>query len=495
MIAIVESRADSASEHICQHLRECADWTELIDDDRPDEDGGGTYHRTDSFELRSFDELHIDLERPAEAFDGDPDLLVFASRHAGDTGALLTGHFTGNFGPAEFGGDDHALAETAPNALARLLEAFETHAPKNYDVGMECTHHGPTDVGCPSLFAELGSDEPQWNDPEGARAVAQAILELGAVERSAAAGGTAAGDTSEGGTAGDGCVAPHRERQVVGFGGNHYVPRYQRIVEGTPWAVGHIASAWALDDMGDPDEYPDVIEAAFDTSGADLAVLEGTWPDLERVIEDLGYEIVSETWLREVGDRSLELVRAVESELGPVESGIRFGDRRVSLEDGQVTLEAGNANLEESNEGDSEDDDANGEAFSIVDLPAALLDTAESIDPERVRQCVEATTVAFATENGGSRVGSTAAVPSEGVPSTLIESLAEVLEEKYDRVRLEDDAVVAEERAFDPDLAAEAGVPEGPKFGALANGSPVTVDGKAINPEEVRADRTDRFPV
>lgn len=482
MIAIVESRADSASEHICQHLRERADWTELIDDDRPAADGGGTYYRTDAFELRSFDELHIDLERPAEAFDGDPDLLVFASRHAGDTGALLTGHFTGNFGPAEYGGDDHALAEAAPNALARLLEAFETYAPERYDVGMECTHHGPTDVGCPSLFAELGSDEPQWNDPDGARAVARAILELGEVDRSAAEG-----DTSEGGTAGDGGVAPHRERQVVGFGGNHYVPRYQRIVERTPWAVGHIASEWALEAMGTPDEHRDVIEAAFDASGAELAVLEGTWPDLARVVEDLGYEIVSETWLREVGDRPLELVRAIESELGSIEEGVRFGDRQVALEGRKVTLEEGNTNFEDS--------DADGEAFSVVDLPTELLDSAEGIDPERVRERVKATTVAFTTENGGSRVGGNAAVPSPTTPPALIESLADVLEEKYDRVRLEDDAVVAEERAFDPALAAEAGVPEGPKFGALANGSSVTVDGKAINPEEVRTDRTDRFPV
>ncbi|AHF98705.1 hypothetical protein HALLA_07410 [Halostagnicola larsenii XH-48] len=471
MIAIVESRADVASTHICSFLREERDWEVLEDESRPDANGGGTYYRTDGFELRSFDELHIDLERPAEIFTDEPDLLVFASRHAGDTGSLLTGHFTGNFGPAEYGGERDALAAAAPNALARLLEAFETYAPAEYDVGMECTHHGPTAVGCPSLFVELGSDETQWNDPDGARAVAQSILELGAADRS----------TAEDGTAGDGCVTPHRERQVVGFGGNHYVPRYQRIVEQTPWAVGHIASEWALEAMGDPDEHRDVIEAAFEASGAELAILEGTWPTIERVIDDLDYEIVSETWLREVGDRPLELVRAIESALGSVEEGIRFGDRRVSLEDS-------------SGDG-SGDDDADGEAFSIVDLPAELLDTAESIDPERVRRCVEAATVAFATENGGSRVGSTAAVPSEGVPPALVESLADVLEEKYDRVRLEDDAVVAEERAFDPALAAEAGVPEGPKFGALANGSSVTVDGKAINPEEVRTDRTRRFPV
>jgi len=143
VIAIVESRADRASEHICRQLRERADWTELTDNDLPAADGGGTYYRTDGGELRSFDELHIDLERPADAFDCDPDLLVFALPASGDTGALLTGHFTGNFGPAEFGGESDALAEAAPNALNRLLEAFHEYAPERYDVGMECTHHAP----------------------------------------------------------------------------------------------------------------------------------------------------------------------------------------------------------------------------------------------------------------------------------------------------------------------------------------------------------------
>ncbi|GAB7018210.1 D-aminoacyl-tRNA deacylase [Halostagnicola bangensis] len=453
MIAIVESRADRASTHICSFLLEEGDWEAKSDDSRPDADGGGTYYRTEGFELRSFETRHLDLERPAGAFECDPDLLVFASKHAGDTGALLTAHFTGNFGPAEYGGDDYALAETCPNAHAKLLEAFDEHAPEAYDVGMECTHHGPTDVGCPSLFAELGSDEPQWEDPDGARAVARAILELGDPESRD--------------------VTPHRKRQVVGFGGNHYVPRYQRIVEETPWAVGHIASEWALEDMGDPEQHRDVIDAAFETSGTELAVVEGTWPKLESVIDDLGYEIASETWLREVGDRPIELVRAIESELVPVEEGIRFGEKRVDLEDGEAA----------------------DEAFSAVQLPAELIDTAEGIDPDRVRKSVEANTIAFTTENGGSRVGSTAAFTSETVPPALIESLASVLEEKYDRVRLEDETVVAEERAFDPALAAEAGVPEGPKFGALANGSSVTVDGKAINPEDVRTDRTEYFPL
>ncbi|ELZ25554.1 D-aminoacyl-tRNA deacylase [Natrinema limicola] len=447
-LAIVESHADRASEHICDRLRERADWTQRTDDSRPAADGGGTYYRTDGAVLRSFDALHIDLERPADAFDCDPDLLVFASRHSGDTGPLLTGHFTGNFGPAEFGGEPDALADAAPNALAELLAAFEEYAPAEYDVGMECTHHGPSEVGCPSLFAELGSGDEQWDDPAGADAVARAILEL----RN---------------------IVPHRDRQVVGFGGNHYAPRFGRVVRETSWAVGHVAADWALEAMGHPTAHRDVLERAFEASDAEVALLDGEWPVLEETLEELDYRLVSETWLREVDDRPLEVVDAVETELGAVDDGIRFGERLA-------------------------------ESFTVVELPADLLSVAQGIDPDRVRETVAANTVAFATENGGSRVGSQVAVPdtddiatkdSSGPRAKIIQDLAAVLAEKYDAVWIDDDAIVAEETAFDPQLAREAGVPEGPKFGALADGESVTVDGETVSPERVRTERTHRFQI
>lgn len=446
-LAIVESRADRASVHICDHLREIVDWEVHDDGSRPDADGGGTYYRADGLELRTFEDVHLELERPVEAFDCDPELLVFASRHSGDTGPLLTGHFTGNFGPAEFGGQDNALADAAPAALAELLAAFDEHAPEGYDVGMECTHHGPTDVGCPSLFAELGSDDEQWDDPDGAGAVARAILAL--------------------------CdVSPHRERTVVGFGGNHYAPRFERIVRETPWAVGHVASEWALEAMGHPDADAnrDALAAAFEASDADLALVDGEWPVLEDAIDDLGYRLVSETWLREVGDRPLALAEVVESCLGRLDDGVRFGE--LSAE----TVEA-------------------------VDLPTALVDAAEGVDPDRVREVVAANAVAFETENGGSRVGSRAAIPAttdatdRDPRGTIVEELAGVLEGKYDAVTVTDEAVVAERTAFDPALASEAGVPEGPKFGTLADGEAVTVDGERVTPESVRSRRTDRFSI
>ncbi|WP_255193706.1 D-aminoacyl-tRNA deacylase [Natronobeatus ordinarius] len=439
MIAIVESRADRASVHVCDYLRELVDWERRGDDTRPDGEGGSTWYRTDGAELRSFDDLHIELERPADAFEGDPDLLVFASRHSGGTGPLLTGHFTGNFGPAEFGGDDGELAATCPNALATLLESFDEYAPADYDVGMECTHHGPTDVGVPSLFAELGSDDEQWNDPAGAEAVARAILDLRD-------------------------VAPHRDEQVVGFGGNHYAPRFTRIVRETPWAVGHVAADWALEAMAHPETERDVLAAAFEESDADCAVIDGEYPTLERVLDALGYEVVSETWLREVGDRPRSLVTAIEDELGTVDDGVRFGSER-------------------------------SEPFTVVDLPVKLVETAEGIDPDEVWAILENRTVAFTTRNGASRVGDRAAVPGEEVLQGVVADLAAILECKYDTVAIEDDAVVVSETAFDPKRARELGVSEGPAFGRLTSGDTVTVDGRTVAPEDVHVDRTHRFPV
>ena len=455
MIAIVESRADRASTHICEHLLELTDWDEREDDERADGNGGGTYYRSEGVELRSFDDLHLELERPADAFTGDPDVLVFASRHSGNTGPLLTAHCTGNFGPAEFGGDDDAVAEACPNALAELLTAFDRYAPDEYDTGLECTHHGPTDVGCPSLFAELGSDDEQWDDPDAACAVARAILDLRG-------------------------VSPHRERQLVGFGGNHYVPRFERIVRETPWAVGHVAADWSLETMGSPAEHRNVIDQAFAASDATHAVIDGEWPALETVVTDLGYRVVSETWVRAVDDRPLELVSAVESALGTVEKGVRFGSQRT-------------------------------DRFSVVDLPTELLEAAESIDPDAVWEAVERATVAFETRNGGSRIGTRAALPAsiadadanadEGSMKTadsqleteIVSAAASVLEQRYETVTVTDDAVTVEEVAFDPSLARDAGVPEGPKFGRLANGESVTIDGNVIAPSDVCRRRTKSF--
>ncbi|MFB6134811.1 MAG: D-aminoacyl-tRNA deacylase [Halanaeroarchaeum sp.] len=436
MIGIVVSRADEASEHIGEHLLDLADWRKVEDADRAEGDSGGAYYRHGAFELRTFDDLHLHLEGVAGAFD-DPDLVVFASRHAGETGALLTAHFTGNVGPAEYGGRDGELARAAPNAHDSVLDALCEYAPDGYDVGMECTHHGPSSVGAPSMFVEVGSAEEQWRDPDAARAVAHSVLDL------------------DGGD-------PDRKRTVVGFGGGHYAPRFGRIARETDWAVGHVAADWGLDAMADFEEGTrrDVLEQAFEKSGAGAshAVLDGDRPEIETAIDDLGYRVVSETWVRETSGVPLDLVERAEHEISTVEAGLRFGDR----------LEVGD--------------------FEVCEPDPDLLGDANGIDAERTREAIRAHAVAYDTEENGTRVAGRIAIPP-GEYDDLIDALVDILEARYG------DELVAVERAFVPERALELGVPEGPKFGRLAGGEPVEMDGETIPPDAVHEERTRRYRV
>lgn len=461
MLGIVVSRADSASTHIAEHLLELTDWHESHDSARPDADGGGVVYHSDEIELRVFDELHIYLDGVADAFTADLDCLAFASRHAGDTGPLLSAHHTGNFGPAEYGGSERRLARAAPNAHKRVLEAFEEVQPPGYEVATECTHHGPTDLDVPSLFCELGSDELQWTDPEGARAVATAILALRDVE-------------------------PNSERILAGFGGGHYANRFRRVVRDTDWAVGHVGAAWALNEMGAPERNRRTLERAMAQSGAHHALVDGRNEGVKTVLRDLGYRIVSETWVRETSGISLDLVCALEDRLASVDDGLRFGD--LAAEDGR---DGDSSRKERRDHGDSSAEST--DRFTIASLPAALLDEAQGIDPEGTRATVASRTLAFDTTEGGTKVTGRVALADREAREEIVDALADVLSTKYDSVERNEEEVVARERAFDPGRARELGVPDGPAFGSLASGESVEVDDRRVAPDDVHTERERRF--
>ena len=473
MIAIVVSRADSASEHIGERLLAVGDWERREDPNRPDAEGGGTYYRTDGFELREFDGLHIELDDPAVAFGGgdadgddvngdgsadgggdadgdrtDLDFLVFVSRHAGESGELLTAHVTGNFGPSPYGGEPRTLSNAAPGAEKRVVEALAAHAPAGYDVGIECTHHGPTNVSVPSLFVELGSDEAQWADSDAAEAVARAVLDLR-------------------GTGAD-LVGDDAARHVVGFGGGHYAPRFDRILTETDWGVGHVAADWALEEMGDADESRAVVAKAFQASGTEFAVVDGGSPELESVVDELGFETLSETFLRETTGVPLDLVGRLETELRPVDEGLRFGVGAGEADaDGVVTRE----------------------------LPTELLEAANGVDREAVLEALDRTAVAYTTEEGATLVAGRVALREEGDYRAVVDGLAAVLEAKYDTVEVRTSSVIARREAFDPDRAEALGVEPGPAFGRLSAGEAIEVDGERIDPADVRSARERTFPL
>jgi D-aminoacyl-tRNA deacylase len=290
------------------------------------------------------------------------------------------------------------------------------------------------------MFVELGSDEEAWADPDGARAVARAVLDLSG-------------------------VAADRDRHLVGFGGGHYAPRFERIVRETDWAVGHVGADWPLDAMGSPAANRDVLRRAFEASAAEYAVVEGDRPELVETLASLGYRVVSETWVVESEGVAADRLETLEADLSPVEEGLRLGA------------------------------DADADDYAVVSLPDDLLVEAAGIDLDAAREAVHANAVAYETIEGGTKASGRAAVADEDRYDAVVDALAAILREKYDEVRRERTAVVATRQSFDAAAAAELGVPEGPAFGKLSAGRSVEVEGREVTPADVRSEETVAFKI
>jgi D-aminoacyl-tRNA deacylase len=205
----------------------------------------------------------------------DSEVFIFCSRHKAASGkpALLV-HSTGNFtDEADFGGNPRELSISTGSLVAAALRKLTMerieHQLNEFDLSLEVTHHGPTEMNTPLLFVELGSNEQYWNHKEGGRAVAAAVIE---------------------------CAATKLEKETyIGFGGPHYARKFTSLVQEKKLQIGHIAPKYVLDSIN-RNMVEQMVSRSLESVKAAIIDWKGTNANQKEIIlpilDDLGIEYI-----------------------------------------------------------------------------------------------------------------------------------------------------------------------------------------------------------
>ena len=232
------------------------------------------------FRLVEIEEMHIfqdELDRKLEAARVPASLIIFASKHRSKEEInSLTVHCTGN--PSEearLGGKPRSLAVSSPAAMKSILMEMKRLAQEKglkYDVTLEVTHHGPTELSVPSLYAEIGSTETQWKDPAAGEVVAKAIL----------------------------AVSTEKVPSGLGFGGGHYAMRQTGLLFETGISFGHNFPKYQLEFVDEA-----LIRQAIEKFNADFAYFDRKSMKSEdrnrisEILEKLEIKILKESEIKE----------------------------------------------------------------------------------------------------------------------------------------------------------------------------------------------------
>jgi D-aminoacyl-tRNA deacylase len=154
------------------------------------------------------------------------DFIIFASTHRSEKGTLsLSLHAPGNWRNADFGGQPGKICNTSADILKYLFQNLnkiaENNKLKDYQITLECTHHGPL-IQVPCCFIEIGSNEEQWKDKQAGKIIARTILSLQNYK-------------------------PNKDYiSCIGIGGPHYCPSFNKIQLNSNYAVSHIIPQYNL---------------------------------------------------------------------------------------------------------------------------------------------------------------------------------------------------------------------------------------------------------
>jgi D-aminoacyl-tRNA deacylase len=154
------------------------------------------------------------------------DFLIFATKHRSVKGEKsLSIHAPGNWRNADYGGKPGKICNTSAQVIKYLFQNLnklaEDETLKDYKITLECTHHGPL-IKKPCCFIELGSSEAQWEEKAPAKVLAKTIISLQNFKLNS------------------------KYIPVIGIGGPHYCPSFNKIQLNSDYAISHIIPEYAL---------------------------------------------------------------------------------------------------------------------------------------------------------------------------------------------------------------------------------------------------------
>lgn len=108
----------------------------------------------------------------------DADIFIFATKHESKSKIpTLSIHAPGNFGEADYGGLKNTLCLAPGKFLKEMFIILnKISLLPDFDVVMECTHHGPY-LKKPCLFIEIGSSISEWKNESAGEIIAKTIVE------------------------------------------------------------------------------------------------------------------------------------------------------------------------------------------------------------------------------------------------------------------------------------------------------------------------------
>lgn len=155
------------------------------------------------------------------------DFIIFASKHKSEKQEKsFSVHPIGNWRSADLGGTSEKVSKTSAifskQIFEKLHENVKSYEITDYNITMECTHHGPL-IEKPSLFIEVGSTEEEWADRRATFIIAKTIAD----------------------TIYSFKENPYNEIAIA-IGGPHYCPNFNKIQEKSNIAISHIIPSYAL---------------------------------------------------------------------------------------------------------------------------------------------------------------------------------------------------------------------------------------------------------